>query len=301
MRRRAAVAYVAGLGVAITLSGGGAAPAGTGSELEGFAFAIGNGTLGGSNATLSQRYAPFDLVVVDGEEASAGQVEAIKLQGAQVLAYLSVGTIESWRSWYPRLKRYRLAAWRDWRDEWFADTSKAGLRRRLKRVADEVILPKGFDGLFLDNVDMVEVAKHRPQRRGMGKLVAKLDSVVGDGLLFAQNGARGVLTGYPARGVEPLAGHLDGWNREDVTWTFDFDRRRYVRNPARERGRALGELEGMAGLGLLTTATDYVRLDDGISAGECEAVGNAEAAGALPYLADIGLTRKAVEANPPTC
>ena len=301
MRRTAAVAYVAGLGVAITLSSGGAAPAGTGSELEGFAFAIGNGTLGGSNATLSQRFAPFDLVVVDGEEASAGQVEAIRSQGPQVLAYLSVGTIESWRSWYPRLKRYRLAAWRDWRDEWFADTSKAGLRRRLKRVADEVILPKGFDGLFLDNVDMVEVAKHRPQRRGMGMLVAKLDSVVGDGLLFAQNGARGVLTGYPARGVDPLAGYLDGWNREDVTWTFDFDRRRYVRNPARERGRALGELEEMAGLGLVTTATDYVRLDDGISAGECEAVGNAEAAGALPYLADIGLTRKAVEANPPTC
>ena len=52
------------------------------------------------------------------------------------------------------------------------------------------ILRKGFDGLFLDNVDMI--GDHPRQRRGMHRLVAALGRMVHrrDGYLFAQNGER---------------------------------------------------------------------------------------------------------------
>ena len=86
------------------------------------------------------------------------------------------------------------------------------------------ILGKGFDGLFLDNVDMVETRNHAAQRDGMRKLVLALAELAhADGrLLFAQNGA----WAFASSG---LLDAIDGWNREDVTWTYDFDRRRYVR------------------------------------------------------------------------
>ena len=73
-----------------------------------------------------------------------------------MLAYLSVGTIEKWRGWFDDIKRYRLEPWQDWKDEWFADVSKPGLRRIIVRRIAPGILDKGFDGLFLDNVDMIE-------------------------------------------------------------------------------------------------------------------------------------------------
>jgi uncharacterized protein (TIGR01370 family) len=267
-----------------------------------FAFAIGDGTLAGNDAAVAARYQDFDLVIVDGEEASESQIDAIQAGGATVLAYLSVGTIESWRSWYRKLKRFRLSAWQDWRDEWFADTARGKYRRRVVSIADERILAKGFDGLFLDNVDMVEVRRHRKQRAGMGRLVAALDELVGDGrYLFAQNGAPGVLNGYPNQDVDPLSAHLDGWNREDVTFTWDFDRHRYKRVPPADHETAIEELEAVAELEILTTATDYVDLKDSSLGDECEAVANATAAGVLPYIANIGLTRAAVEANPPAC
>ncbi len=98
---------------------------------------------------------------------TAGEVAALRARGATVLAYLSVGTIEKWRSWYPNLKPYRLAAWRDWKDEWFADVSSAKLRATLTDKIAPAILDKGFDGLFLDNVDMIETRSHRAQRPGM--------------------------------------------------------------------------------------------------------------------------------------
>jgi hypothetical protein len=292
---------VAVAALALVAAGGTSPSAERGTEHASFAFAIGNGTVGGSSQEVAERLGRFDLVVVDGEDASAQAVARTQDAGTTVLAYLSVGTIEKWRKWYPELKRYRLSAWQDWRDEWFADTSKAGLRRKLVEIADGDILVKGFDGLFVDNVDMVEVRKHREQREGMGKLVADLDELVGDGLLFAQNGGPGVLEGYPNQGVDPLLNQLDGWNREDVTWTYDFDRRRYVRNSNADRNTALDELEEIGDAGLTTTATDYVDLEDGLSAAECEGVANALAVDAVPYLADIGLTRRAVEANPPEC
>lgn len=277
-----------------------AAPADDAAKLSAFAFAIGNRTLNGSATELTERYDRFDLVVVDGQ-ASAWKVGAIQESGATVLGYLSVGAIERYRPWYDRLRRYRLSAWRDWEDEWFADASKAGYRRQVAEIAERRVLAKGFDGVFLDNVDMAEAIRHRDQREGMGALVAALDEVAGDRLLFAQNGARGVLKGYPAQGVAPLLKHLDGWNREDVTWTYDFDRRRYKPTSDAERRTALGELGEIAATGATTTATDYVDLGDGLNAAECAAVDNAQGVGASAYLGNVGLNVRAVDANPPEC
>ncbi len=259
-----------------------------------FAFGIGNGMLGGDAGAAAARLGTFDLVVVDGEEATAEDVAALKAQGATVLAYLSVGTIESYRSWYRRIKQYRLEAWRDWEDEWFADVSKGGLRRELAGRIAPAILAKGFDGLFLDNVDMIETRNHRDQRAGMKKLVFALERLVdADGrLLFAQNGH----WGFEKLG---LFAAFDGWNREDVTWGYDFDRKRYVRNPDRVREAALREIRDVVARGLVVTATDYTAPAD--AAAQAEAVANACAAGALPYVSDIGLSVGRLPNPPLTC
>ena len=293
MRRVALSALLAAMCSALAPGSAGAAPPRGLEDVEAWAFAIGNGNLNGDAEAVGERLGAFDLVVVDGEEASPAEVAAIRSQGATVLAYLSVGTIERWRGWYDRVRRFRLAAWKDWQDEWFADVSRAGLRRI---IADDVapgILAKGFDGLFLDNVDMIEMRAHRRQRAGMRRLVARLDRLLGDErLLFAQNG----FWGLRKFGIFE---HLDGWNREDVTWTYDFDRHRYVRGRPRETRWALEELEKVAARGLLTTATDYTRRGGG--AAEAEAVANACGAGALPYVSDIGLTIRRLPDSPLRC
>ena len=100
------------------------------------------------------------------------------------------------------------------------------------------------------------------------------------GLLFAQNGEAS---------IGRLLRFYDGWNREDVTWTYSFKRRRYVHQPAREVVEAQAALERIAARGLLVTATDYTAPGD--EPALQEAVTNACAAGAVPFVSDIGLTR----------
>jgi uncharacterized protein (TIGR01370 family) len=233
-------------------------------------------------------------VVVDGQEAKPAELDALRSRGVTTLGYLSVGTIEKWRPWYRKLERFRLNAWQDWRDEWFADVSKRKLRRFWTRRVAPKTLRKGFDGLFLDNVDMVDTRNHRHQRTGMRKLVRKLSRLTHDrdALLFAQNG-HGILDRLG------LVALLDGWNREDATWTFDFDRRRYVRQRKAEVARAQDELADFASRGLIVTATDYTKAGD--EEAEAEAIANACDAGALPYVSDIGLTAKRLPQPPLAC
>src|SRR5262249_18200780 len=68
------------------------------------------------------------------------------------------------------------------------------------------------------------------------------------GFLFAQNGEDV---------MGPMLHDLDGWNREDVTGTYDFDSSSYVVQPAGETAGALAAIRRMRQAGLLVTATDH--------------------------------------------
>jgi uncharacterized protein (TIGR01370 family) len=231
----------------------------------------------------------YDLVVIDGEEAGRERVAELRAGGAIVLAYVSVGTIERWRSWYPDAAPYRLEHWDDW-DEWYADANRAGFRDLIAGSVAPGMLRKGFDGLFLDNTDMVET--HTSRRAGMRTLVERLSRLVDSSTrrryLFTQNGEDE---------IGPSLSHYDGWNREDVTATYDFDAERYARVPAADTREAQAALRRIAAAGLLVTATDYTAHSGDPAARD--AVTNACAAGAIPFVSDINLRRMPV--TPVTC
>jgi uncharacterized protein (TIGR01370 family) len=206
-------------------------------------------------------------------------VRKLRRHGAIVLGYLSVGTIESYRWWYAAASPYRLELWGDW-GEWYADVSRPGFRQLLAARVAPRMLAKGLHGLFLDNTDMVET--HAAQRAGMRALVARLARLVhGRGkLLFTQNGDSS---------IGPTLRHYDGWNREDVSWTYDFDREQYVRVGSAERAAALAAIRRIRGRGLLVTTTDY--LPRGRRDAASQAIRTSCRAGALPYVSDIELSR----------
>ncbi len=241
-----------------------------------WAFAIGDGDLAGD---LNARYAGFGLVVVDGEGASAAQIATLRARGTVVLGYLDVGTIESGRSWFASTKPYRLDFWRDW-GEWYANVAAPGFRQLIAERVAPAMLAKGLDGLFLDNADMTDT--HPAQTRGMKGLVGALAQLVHrqHRFLFAQNGDAV---------IGPLLPFLDGWNREDVSRTYDFASRRYVAVRRPDTAAATATLRRLRALGLLTLATDYV--ERGNSAATRAAIAAACATGALPFVSDIGLTR----------
>lgn len=240
-----------------------------------------------SRQSVRNRLAAYDLAVVDGGDTSRGSVAAIRSAGTLTLGYLSVGSIEPWRRWYGILKPYRLDRYDDW-GEYYARVDNRRYRHLIVDRIARSVLSKGFDGLFLDNTDMIE--DHRAQRRGMRRLVRALARLVHrkGGVLVAQNGASV---------IEPILGYLDGWNREDVSWTWSFRKHIYRPVPVTERAIASRQLRRIAGAGLKVFATDYTAPGDSAATEESRA--RACAVGAIPFVSSIALTR--IASPPLTC
>ena len=190
------------LGALGTLApGASASPAGL-AQIRSFALALGDGA---ADRDLSG----YDLVVVDGDARRlAWQAAARRLGGPRLprrrddrALPLVVQAAPSPIGW---------SYWPDW-GEWYADVSRPGFRDLIAGRVAPAILRKGFDGLFLDNVDMIESTAR--QRAGMLALVRRLARAAG--LRVRPERRR--------RSSTRSCRYLDGWNREDVTRTYDFD------------------------------------------------------------------------------
>jgi uncharacterized protein (TIGR01370 family) len=249
-------------------------------QVHSWSFALGAAVSGRSGSQVAPQFKGFDLVVLDGVDTSADVVAALRAQGSIVLAYANVGAIEEGRPWTAAAAAYRLDYWDQW-NEWYADVTKPGFRSLVTGTMVPPMLAKGFDGVFLDNVDMVD--SHPAQRAAMLGLVAELSATVRGrgGYLFAQNGEDAT--------VDALAPHLDGWNREDVSYTFDDESEQYVAVPDGDRRAALTTLRRLRSRGVLVTTIDYMAQSEGAEAQE--ALRAACDAGAVPSIGDIGLTR----------
>ncbi|MFL5844460.1 MAG: endo alpha-1,4 polygalactosaminidase [Solirubrobacteraceae bacterium] len=267
--------FLAALAVLIVAAPASAAGVDRLADVHSFALALGDGA-------AQRNLDGYDLIVVDGD-TPARRVKALRAGGAVVLGYLSVGTIESYRSWFGAAKPYRLELWDDW-GEWYADVSRPGFRDLIARRAAPRVLARGFDGLFLDNVDMI--VEHRKQAAGMLALVKRLARM--PGFLFAQNGDEIIDRFLP---------YLDGWNREDVSRTYDFDSKRYRAVPAADSAAAQATLQRLARRLPVVSATDYVAAGDDAAAARATKI--ACDIGALSYVSDIELRR--VPQPPPTC
>lgn len=253
-------------------------------QIETFTPALGARLTARNVARLSAR----DLVVVDGEEATAAQVKRLQRRGAIVLGYLSVGTVESWRSWFSQLKPHRLAPLGDWEGERYTDLSAPAARDALADTIAPELLAKGFDGLFLDSLDVVE--EYPAQAAGALDVVTRLSKRVrdGGGVLMAQN-ADTV--------IDAFVPFLDAWNREDPTGTYDFGAKRYLPTDVPGRRLARATVKRLISSGLVVTTTDYYRSPTEHDAKR--AVRISCKAGSVPFVGEITLAK--VPAKPQRC
>ena len=107
----------------------------------------------------------------------------MQADGALVLAYLSVGTVERWRHYAAGVPRsWTLGAVDGWPGERFVDARKAGWRVLMAREA-QTLAAASYDGLYLDVAEL-----HPRTATGVVKLVEGLSDAAPDLLLVAQNG-----------------------------------------------------------------------------------------------------------------
>lgn len=98
------------------------------------------------------------LIVVEPEDYTMAEIKALKKSGAKVLAYLSIGSVSDERSYYKQLKPYQLKRLEDWPHERYIDLRRPEVREWIQKQA-KTLKGAGFDGWWLDNVDVYEEYK----------------------------------------------------------------------------------------------------------------------------------------------
>lgn len=91
---------------------------------------------------------PFD-------DSTFVHIPALKANGNQVAAYISIGTGETYRSDFPLIEPFLVStAWGEWPDEFFVNSTTTGILEQMKLRIDQ-IAQWGCDWVEFDNMDWV--------------------------------------------------------------------------------------------------------------------------------------------------
>jgi len=228
--------------------------------------------------------ARFDLAILSPlmEEAV---LSYIRSSGTVIVGYLSLTTIGNWEPWASHVEdTWVVGEWEEW-GELIINACEPGWRKLLLEEAIPFLVERGFQGLFLDNIDMAEEFPWMAD--ALFELVADIRERWPN-LFLVQNRGFCVLNR-----TAPL---IDAFLFEDFGTFYNFTSSRYEKLSAeelswlRERANELVELRAKYGLVILALA--YADPSDPEIMEDYMSYVNSLASeyGFIPYVADIALT-----------
>jgi len=93
----------------------------------------------------------YKYVILESEHYTSSDITEIKKKNEIVICYISLGEVNEFMEYYSELKEYTYGENKVW-NSYYINLKSKTVRNVLKRVIESK-LDKGFDGLFLDNID----------------------------------------------------------------------------------------------------------------------------------------------------
>lgn len=99
----------------------------------------------------------YKSVAIEIEEFSSSSISKLNSKNIDIYAYLSVGSLESYRDYYEEFKQYTFFEYDHWDDEKWIDISVSSWQKHLLNEVQK-FKNLGAKGLFLDNFDVYYIA-----------------------------------------------------------------------------------------------------------------------------------------------
>jgi hypothetical protein len=186
--------------------------------------------------------AHYDLAILQPDTLSRSQLKALRNKGVLTVAYLSIGEVEPEREWYTD-GRYD-SSWELGKNEnwgsYFVDAGQPGWQKLMLDLTHQY-LDFGFDGVFLDTVDTVDLF---PQTRaGMLALIETLRKTYPQALLIQNRGFNL---------LNDVASTLDAVMFEAYSTDYNFATQEYSAQDNAQLANELFRLNQTSGLVILT-------------------------------------------------
>ena len=111
----------------------------------------------GANSSSINQLINYKNICIDLDEFSASDISLLKENQCTIYGYLSVGSLEKYRSYYETFKDLTFMDYENWPDERWIDVSNTSWQSHIISEATR-LKGLGADGLFLDNFDVYYIA-----------------------------------------------------------------------------------------------------------------------------------------------
>ncbi|NND89689.1 MAG: hypothetical protein HKN42_02410 [Granulosicoccus sp.] len=196
----------------------------------------------------------FDRLVLEPDNTSAAQLQALTARGAAAYAYLSVGEVGPSRAYATEIDNaWILGANPVWNSK-VLDLANPALRRFLIERAGQ-LHAAGYHGLFLDTLDSFNLVANTDQARR--QQISGLVTLVRD--LAARYPALKIITNRGFEVLDEIAGHIEAVAAESLYASWNNGEQRYSPVADTDRQWLLAKLEhAHHELALEVIAIDYL-------------------------------------------
>jgi polysaccharide biosynthesis protein PelA len=203
--------------------------------------------------------AGYQLMILDPDQAGAHDADSIVQRGNFPIAYLNIGEAESYRWFYRDIhQEWILASNPNWKDHFYLDVNNTGWHSLLMKKVLPAIFQKGFDGIFLDMVDVASPELYPTLQPGVIALIREIREEYPEKIIIMNNGT------FLAGAVNDL---IDGIVVESVFTSYDFTSKTYVRQRDEDSHARCAELHTLVKtLGVKIFAIDYAPPGDTLTA-----------------------------------
>jgi len=210
-------------------------------------FAVYYGQLGEKTAIKLER---FDVLILS-PTIEPGLISSLSRRHT-VVGYLSLATVGGWEPWAGSVpKSIIIGKNPNWNEE-VVDFASPTWKEVVLNKAIPYILSRGFSGVFLDNVDYVEM--YPEKRTAMIDLIKTIRERY-PGMVIIVN------RGFSIK--REIAPYVDYVLFEDFITYYNFSTRRYEVFSGKELGWELKQLEELQKLNIPVFVLSYANLSDG--------------------------------------
>lgn len=194
----------------------------------------------------------YKMVVLEPSNFSAEQIQEIKERGTKVYGYLNIGSLENFRPYYEQFKKYTLAPYENWEEEYWMDISNPKWQAFLINDLGQKYSSMGLDGFFLDNADIYYEYPKEEIYQGLKKILTGLKQY---SLPLILNGG----DSFVQRSIEEsnALSLFDGVNQECVFTKIDFSKPSYLAQDKKSKAYYEKYLEKAKTAGLSVYLTEY--------------------------------------------
>ena len=163
----------------------------------------------------------YQTVIIDAEHFTKADITKLKKAGKTVYTYLSIGSLEDYRSYYKAYKHLAISKYDGWEGEEWVDVSDKSWQKLMLKRAKE-FKNKGVDGFFLDNADVYYQYKEPRIYKGLVKILTDIRKLNTKGII---NGGDVFVSKYLKENKD-LKKIADGVNQEGVFTTLVEDKKK---------------------------------------------------------------------------